>query len=285
MMDETMTKPDWLVGTESSAMISFNDRIVAMDSLKGEYVSLPSACFPKKLNAINLILVLAGAVRFRVNFRDMVACDNSWVCFSPGTIIERLDVDSQSRIIYLSFLPGQDMPIAAMPQCMPVCMQPRQLAWLKTSYGMLREILSDDAFNATMREQAAWQCVDLMITIMSSVDKSAQGRTDAKKSRQDEIVAQFLQCVREHYHEKRELGFYADKLGLSLKYMSRVVFELTGRHPSRWIKDYVILDAQAMLRSGHYSVQQVADALHFPNQSFFGKYFKEAVGVSPKKWH
>ena len=24
--------------------------------------------------------------------------------------------------------------------------------------------------------------------------------------------------------------------------------------------------------------------IHFPNQSFFGKYFKEAVGVSPKKW-
>jgi AraC-like DNA-binding protein len=66
--------------------------------------------------------------------------------------------------------------------------------------------------------------------------------------------------------------------------MSHVIYEKTGRHPSKWIKDYVILEAKTMLRSGNYSIQQIADELHFPNQSFFGKYFKEAVGVSPKKW-
>ncbi len=80
------------------------------------------------------------------------------------------------------------------------------------------------------------------------------------------------------------MRIYATQLGLSLKYMSHVIYEKTGRHPSKWIKDYVILEAKTMLRSGNYSIQQIADELHFPNQSFFGKYFKEAVGVSPKKW-
>jgi AraC-like DNA-binding protein len=103
-------------------------------------------------------------------------------------------------------------------------------------------------------------------------------------SRRDEIVARFLCCVQENYREHRDLGFYADLLGLSLKYMSHVIFEQTGRHPSQWIKDYVILDAKTMLRSGRYTVQQVAEELNFPNQSFFGKYFKEAIGMSPKKW-
>ena len=66
--------------------------------------------------------------------------------------------------------------------------------------------------------------------------------------------------------------------------MSQVIYGQTGRHPAEWIRDYVILDAKTMLRSGRYSVRKVAEELHFPNQSFFGKYFKEAVGVSPKKW-
>ena len=106
----------------------------------------------------------------------------------------------------------------------------------------------------------------------------------SKTTRNEEIVAHFLQCVADNYRKHRELSFYADKLSLSLKYMSHVVYKQTGRHPSQWIKDYVILDAKTMLRNGGYTVQQVADELNFPNQSFFGKYFKEAVGMSPKKW-
>lgn len=39
-----------------------------------------------------------------------------------------------------------------------------------------------------------------------------------------------------------------------------------------------------MLRTGNYTVQQVSDALHFPNSSFFGKYFKAAVGCSPRRY-
>lgn len=133
------------------------------------------------------------------------------------------------------------------------------------------------------REEAAFNCINLMGSI---IEQGASNQPDlsAKVSRKDDIVARFLQCVNDNYREHRDLGFYADQLCLSLKYMSHVVYEQTGRHPSRWIKDYVILDAKTMLRSGRYTVQQVADELNFPNQSFFGKYFKEAVGISPKKW-
>ena len=53
---------------------------------------------------------------------------------------------------------------------------------------------------------------------------------------------------------------------------------------SEWIKDAVILEAKAMLRKGSYTVQQVSLALNFPNQSFFGKYFKSAVGMSPRQY-
>ena len=149
-------------------------------------------------------------------------------------------------------------------------------------YQMLRTIMSDAAFAAN-RQATAFSCLALMLNIIMQEDESEQKSVN-KTTRQDEIVARFLQCVANNYHAHRELGYYANELGLSLKYMSHVIYEQTGRHPSQWIKDHVILDAKTMLRSGRYSVQQVAEELNFPNQSFFGKYFKEAVGVSPKKW-
>jgi len=54
--------------------------------------------------------------------------------------------------------------------------------------------------------------------------------------------------------------------------------------PVEWIRDYVMLDAKALLKSGKYTVQQVSDMLNFPNQSFFGTYFKKESGISPKAY-
>ena len=39
-----------------------------------------------------------------------------------------------------------------------------------------------------------------------------------------------------------------------------------------------------LLKSGQYTVQQVSELLNFPNQSFFGTYFKQATGHSPKAY-
>ncbi|MDE5552524.1 MAG: helix-turn-helix domain-containing protein, partial [Muribaculaceae bacterium] len=56
----------------------------------------------------------------------------------------------------------------------------------------------------------------------------------------------------------------------------------TGFTAVEWINRYIILEAKVMLSSTNMNVQQIAEELNFPSQSFFGKYFKKATGVSPK---
>lgn len=289
MKEKGNSSPELLVpanGTE----IRLDDKMIVMDSLNRslmdcvEGVDLSLASFPLKLTFESLMIVVSGSLKCRVDFHDMVADTCSCLYISPGTIIEQMEVSPESQIIHLSFL-QQTQPSVAVPgKAMLIDLQPQQLTLLKIIYGVLRSILVDETV-AAAREQAACRCVELMKAIIDKGDNDDQDKAAAKASRRDDIVARFINEVQKNYRENRDLSFYAERLGLSIKYMSRVVFEQTGRHPSRWIKDYVILDAKAMLRSGQYSVQQVADELHFPNQSFFGKYFKEAVGVSPKKWH
>ena len=279
--------------------IRFDGKMTVTDNLNDEGPlnengeMLPySRRFPMKLTTACMIIVIKGSVRFSVNFRGFVAGDNACVIISSGTIIESVQWEEQTKLIFLSFSQTELPAMASIHQqslnrlyalqVVLLRLQPIHIEMLRNTYRILRIILTHSDFDFN-REEAAFNCVNLLGSII------AQGATNqpevaAKTSRRDEIVARFLQCVHENYRERRDLGFYADQLCLSLKYMSHVVFEQTGRHPSRWIKDYVILDAKTMLRSGRYTVQQVADELNFPNQSFFGKYFKEAVGVSPKKW-
>ncbi|MBR6632632.1 MAG: AraC family transcriptional regulator [Alistipes sp.] len=107
---------------------------------------------------------------------------------------------------------------------------------------------------------------------------------DMQQGQKNSIVERFIELVRQHYREERQIGFYADKLCITPKYLSKLVKENTGRSAGEWIENHVILDARAMLQSSDMTIQQIAASLNFPNQSFFGKYFKRATGLSPKQY-
>jgi AraC-like DNA-binding protein len=63
-----------------------------------------------------------------------------------------------------------------------------------------------------------------------------------------------------------------------------VIKDTTGKSANEWIDDHVILEAKALLKSTNMTVLQVGDELNFPCQSFFGKYFKRIVGISPREY-
>lgn len=276
MKEETKSLQMLLPSNETT--VTLDGKFCVMDT-QNLFFGMPVQAldrFPLQLSSKCMIIVLKGEVTSRMNFRECVAGDNTCAVFATGTIVERVEMSPDAKVIHISYATENSSSVSGV-----FPLQPLQVDLLKTAYDMLRDIMTDSAF-AAGREDAAGKCVELMESIAIGSDRCRV--VTEKTSRQEEIVTRFLQCVKENYREYRELSFYAEQMGLSLKYMSRVVFQQTGRHPSQWIKDHVILDAKAMLRNGNYSVQQVADALHFPNQSFFGKYFKEAVGVSPKKW-
>jgi len=104
------------------------------------------------------------------------------------------------------------------------------------------------------------------------------------KSKNDIFLEKFLDFVQTNYKEHRGLEFYADKLCLTPKYLSKVIRDTSGSSANEWIDNYVILDARALLKSTNMTIQQISDELNFPSQSFFGKYFKRHVGVSPKEY-
>ncbi|MDR1737461.1 MAG: helix-turn-helix domain-containing protein, partial [Candidatus Symbiothrix sp.] len=103
-------------------------------------------------------------------------------------------------------------------------------------------------------------------------------------TKHDELVGEFLQLAERHFKSERQVGFYAEKLCLTPKYLSQIIKTATGKSANEWIDDYVILEAKALLKSSKLTIQQIANELHFADQSVFGKYFKRMEGVSPKEY-
>ena len=103
-----------------------------------------------------------------------------------------------------------------------------------------------------------------------------------KKSHHEMFVEKFLNLVQTHYKEQRGLEFYADKLCVTPKHLSKVIKQYSGKPANDWIDEHVALEAKALLKSTNMTIEQISDELNFPSQSFFGKYFKRIEGVSPK---
>lgn len=125
-----------------------------------------------------------------------------------------------------------------------------------------------------------YQMMQIAATRVSD-DDSVQQRPYSRKMN---YVHDFVALVHKYYRQERSVGFYAEKLFISPKYLSLIIKEATGRSAADWIDECVILEAKNLLRFSGKNVQQIAYELNFNNQSSFGKYFKHLTGMSPTQF-
>lgn len=98
------------------------------------------------------------------------------------------------------------------------------------------------------------------------------------------ITDQFLQLAQKHFKSERFLEFYADRMGITTKHLSRTLKKTTGITAGDWIERFVVLEAKMLLQTSPLNIQQISDELNFPSQSMFGKYFKKNTGLSPRDY-
>ena len=103
-------------------------------------------------------------------------------------------------------------------------------------------------------------------------------------NRAEEYFKQFTHLLGEHFREERSVGFYARQLCITPKYLTTLIKRISGQSVSEWIDNYVILEAKTLLKYSTMSIQEIAYYLNFPNQSFFGSYFKRNTGMSPAQY-
>jgi AraC-like DNA-binding protein len=70
-------------------------------------------------------------------------------------------------------------------------------------------------------------------------------------------------------------------MNITPKHLSSVVKSLSGRTAGEWIDAYVIMEAKILLTTTDMTVQQIAYALNFSSQAFFGKYFRNLTAFTP----
>ena len=98
------------------------------------------------------------------------------------------------------------------------------------------------------------------------------------------LFDRFIALVGEYSSTYRNVGFYAEKLCLTPKYLSKLIKQTSGRSAPDWIDSFVILEAKNLLKYSDVSIKEIVYQLHFPNQSVFYKFFKTHTGITPSEY-
>ena len=243
---------------------------------------------PYKLQHAAICICTAGSCSIKVNLQHYDVESPMLVTLMPGQIVEGIDYSPNfdgitivlsKRFIDMLNLPGWQQQYMMLFNNPVNTISQEALRNLQIFYTILHKAASDE------ENPFRLQVIENLIRVFfyGGVSKFRKLEGSAAPSKNN-IVERFMELVQEHYREERLIGFYADKLCITPKYLSKLIKEHTGRSAGEWIDNHVILEARAMLQSSDMTIQQIAASLNFPNQSFFGKYFKRATGLSPKQY-
>ena len=279
--------------------LMLDDFLYLNDNLSDEHpfveddeLEMANQLMPMKFTFTMTVVCVKGCLHVNVNLMDIEMHENDALLLTPGSILERIEPEPDTKLLIMAFANDIDNSALnfATASVRKYFLRPalfhgdkEDMEELLGVYKLMRLILTHRRNDYT-REKIENLLKGLTLLFLGQKSRFEQEQNYQRPTRQEEILLDFIQEVHDGCQEHRDLKYYADRLCLSASYLAHVVSETSGRHASEWIKDAVILEAKAMLHKGSYTVQQVSLALNFPNQSFFGKYFKSAVGVSPRQY-
>ena len=104
-------------------------------------------------------------------------------------------------------------------------------------------------------------------------------------SQNSKLMQQFLAILeRGDFRQRREVGYYADALCVSVKYLSEVCKRVSGQSAIYWITRYTSLDIARQLRTTDLTAEQLADLYGFADANYFFRYVRKNLGTTPSSF-
>lgn len=246
--------------------------------------------YPTRCECGAIILCRSGSAEATVNLRRGRLEPNAILLMLPGSILMLTDISPDFRVTYCVYSrdifaeasfrmePAFFRFLSENPICYPRGDKGGAQIWFDIAAYTYRD--RENIFRNTIIKN---RVQNILLEIYDKLQRFAERDRPAPgtTSRQTELFHRFLALVHDHCSEQRDVAYYADKLCISTRYLSTIVQNVSHSSAKELIDKSVILEIKMMLQSTDLSVQEIAYRLHFPDQSYLGRYFKKHTGVSP----
>lgn len=277
---------------ELTSEMQNKDDIVLFDNFEMPHELIGLLVHPVKFDFPFSIFVQEGAVNIRIGHEDYSLKPNDFVIVMRGKIFQTLNISANAKIAiccnkenFFDINPDISKACDAYNRLLinPVIgLSERNATDYMATFHNIKKYLSEKGHNCRMEIVKSY--CHIIFNLLC--DELMKEKEFAKHnvSRKESIYQSFLSHIEKHYRNERSVKFYADKLCLTPKYLSSVIHQVSGKHASEWLDDFIVLEIKALLKTTNMPVQQIAYELNFSTPAHFGKFFKRLTGVSPKRY-
>ncbi|KPL88138.1 AraC family transcriptional regulator [Herpetosiphon geysericola] len=124
----------------------------------------------------------------------------------------------------------------------------------------------------------------LLLTLLWQSQRLNQAANDQPQQPNYAIYRQFLGLLEQAFQHHHDIYYYAEQLNLSKTQFAQIISQHSGQPPKRLILKRVLLEAQRYLQFTSLPIQQLAHNLGFHDPFHFSKFFKQELGISPRRY-
>lgn len=254
--------------------------------------------YPVSFDGVMVFFCISGSFRIIVNLKEIEISEDSVFVNVPSNILSisesrKEDIRDLHFIMvavskeYISSLQldtdklfADGMKILDNPS-IKIDQSEKELA--AGYFELINKILQ---YTSPYRKECLGNVISSICYLIATAWNKKQNEQDVHSmpGRRKAVVSHFLHLVSEFHMSERTVGFYADKMCLTPKYLSKLIKSATGLSAPEWIDSFVILEAKNMLKYSNMPIKWIVAKLNFPNQSVFHRFFKAHVGMTPGEY-
>lgn len=243
-----------------------------------------------KLEDACIFFCHSGEARIEIDLLEYDITPNTQIIFLPNSIINYSYASPDLSISYITFSNAffQEATVRLDPSFFhflkenPVVTLPVERTRTINGLIIALEDLYKDKENCFRLQILRNYIQSFLLDIYDKTHRIFEQNRPEGISRQEELFKRFIQLIHKHCLNQREVSFYAQKMFITPRYLSAITLAVAGETAKNIIDKHVILEIKVLLESTDLSIQEIANRLQFPDQSFFGRYFKKHTSISPQ---
>lgn len=244
---------------------------------------------PYQIEEKRIVFIRQGSGKVLVNLIEYELVPNMLILVPGRSIIELRDYTADFNLQMMAIgddliLPhGNEEFFGYFLNSRPTLsfhLSPDEVRQVDLFFTLIWDILQEPSF----REKAIGNLIKALLHQVESSYQTRQENKESKNTHQEEIFQRFIGLVNEHCKTERRVDYYANKLCLTPRYLNTVIRQISGQTVMDWIDQAIVLEAKVMLKHSNALIFEISDKLNFPNPSFFCKFFKKKVGMTPKTY-
>jgi AraC-like DNA-binding protein len=244
---------------------------------------------PFVINDYRLGFIVCGEGHVNFNLVDRHIKAGTLIFLAPGTIINPISFSDDLEIFGFALFADFPMPFGSgqMPLAFNGQVRDFQLSASDADIQTARNIfdtLWHLVHQPNYHRPTATSLVAAMMHHYNALYNRYTEQQSTIRSREQTIFDRFIQLVNQHCAEQHQISYYADRLCLTERYLGTVIRQTSGVTAKEWIDRALITRIKVELMHTDKPVARIADDLSFPNPSFFSKYFKRLVGITPGEY-